>query len=156
MSRYRWTILALGTAALSGLPPEFRPPFARGEDVPTRCRVVIAAAIGLGSFHRDPADWGPGAVMALWPRTVAHVICGSLGYATPSLAARILADAKARRPSYCEWIDSCYARDAHRAVQHCVRGRHGHRGIMAEYRNAIALVRRAVNSGKEPVFASWF
>ena len=44
----------------------------------------------------------------------------------------------------------------HAAVAACVRRRHGHRGPMAEYRHALALVREAVESGREPLLASWF
>ena len=32
--------------------------------------------------------------MKRWPRLCAHIICESVGYATPALAARIVMDAK--------------------------------------------------------------
>jgi len=95
-------------------------------------------------------------VMSRYPRITAHVIAESLGYATPTTAASIVAAAKERRPHYCEWIDACYGNDALRAVQDAIRSRHYHTGYMAEYRLARALVDRAVETGKEPELGSWF
>ena len=43
-------------------------------------------------------------VMRRWPRLTAHLIASSLGYATPTCAARILKDAKEGRENWCEWI----------------------------------------------------
>lgn len=94
--------------------------------------------------------------MARYPRITAHVICHSLGYATPSCAARILMDAKEGRENWCEWIFSCYGRDPKPAVRQAIHGRHGHRGYMAHYPQALAIVRRAIDTGREPEFASWF
>jgi hypothetical protein len=95
-------------------------------------------------------------VMRRYPRISAHIIAESLGYATPTRAALILRDAKHRQQNWCEWIYSCYQCDALRAVQDAIRNRHSHRGYMAEYAQARALVERALRSGDEPVFASWF
>lgn len=94
--------------------------------------------------------------MARYPRVTSHVICQSLGYATPSCAARILSDAYNRRENWCEWLDACYNHDAVRCVRDSIRGRHGHHGYMADYSVARALVRRATDTGREPEFASWF
>jgi len=91
-----------------------------------------------------------------WPRIVAHVIADSLGYATPSLAARIVADATNRSPNHCEWVDACFHGDAKSAVGRAVRRRHRHRDFMASYPNALYLVRQYVLTGDEPLFASWF
>ena len=146
---------SLADQAMLKLPVEVRPPI-RGSFRPTESRVVIAAAVGIGVLPTHPADWGPRVVMALWPRTVAHVIARSLGYATPTTAALILSDARARRPNWCEWIDACHDRNAHQAVTSCVRGRHGHRGSMADHTRAFALVKQANASGREPALASWF
>ena len=90
-----------------------------------------------------------------YPRIVAHVICHSLGYATPTLAADIVAKARNRGPQYCEWIYCCYKADPRPAVTDAIRNRHGHRGYMAEYGQAKALVRDALAAGREPIFASW-
>ncbi len=95
-------------------------------------------------------------IMKRYPRVVAHIIAESLGYATPTNASRILNDAKHRRENWCEWIYSCYGRDPLPAVRASIRNRHHHRGYMAEYKLAKALVDRAVQAGDEPLLASWF
>lgn len=94
--------------------------------------------------------------MKQYPRITAHIICESLGYATPSCAARILKDAKEGRPNYTEWVWSSYRGDPAPVVHHSIRNRYAHHGYMAEYRLAMALVERAARTGDEPVFASWF
>ena len=94
--------------------------------------------------------------MKRYPRITAHIIAQSLGYATPSCAARILKDAREGRENCCEWIYSCYSKDPLPAVRDSIRNRHHHRGFMAEYKLAYALVRRAIETGDEPLFASWF
>ena len=100
---------------------------------------------------RTPEDY-------LWryPRVCAHIICHSLGYAAPTTAARILMHAHRGEPDYCEWIWSCYGTDAKRAVQGAIRARHSHQGYMADFDLAYALVRRAAETGDEPLFGSWF
>lgn len=95
-------------------------------------------------------------VMRRWPCLTAHVICESLGYATPSRAAHILLDAAHGRENWCEWIYSCYNKNPMKAVKNAILTRHYHKGYMAEFRQAYALVRRAMDTGEEPVFASWF
>lgn len=94
----------------------------------------------------------------LWryPRICAHIICESLGYATPSSAAAILKDAKEGKENWCEWIASCYGCDPRIPVRNAIRDRHTHKGFMAEYKHAKALVDRANQMGEEPLFASWF
>jgi len=94
--------------------------------------------------------------MRCYPRLTAHVIAESLGYATPSRAAAIIKDAREGRKNYCEWIDACYGGDPLPAVKNAIRNRHTHSGFMAEYKLALALVRKALETGDEPVFASWF
>jgi len=94
--------------------------------------------------------------MKRYPRITAHIIAESLGYATPSCAARILKDARERKENYCEWIDACYGGDPLPAVKNAIRNRHTHRGFMAEYKLALALVRRSLETGDEPLFGSWF
>ena len=94
--------------------------------------------------------------MKRYPRVVAHIISESLGYATPTTAARILGDAKHRQENWCEWIYSCYGCDPLPAVQAAIRNRHHHSGYMAEYKLAKALVDRSLQAGDEPLLASWF
>jgi hypothetical protein len=101
-------------------------------------------------------EYTPGQIMQRYPRITAHIICESLGYATPSCAARILKDAKEGRENWCEWIYSCYDRDPRKAVQNAIRNRNIHEGYMAEYKLALALVKKALETGDEPIFASWF
>lgn len=94
--------------------------------------------------------------MRRYPRITAHIITESLGYATPSKAALILKDAKEGRENWCEWVYSCYNCNSRIPVQHAITRRHRREGFMAEYRHAYALVRRALDTGEEPIFASWF
>lgn len=94
--------------------------------------------------------------MKRYPRITAHVIAESLGYATPSCAARILKDAREGRKNYCEWIYSCYGGDPLPAVKNTIRNRHTHEGFMADYKSALGLVRHAIETGEEPLFGSWF
>ena len=91
-----------------------------------------------------------------YPRLCAHVIAESLGYATADLAAKILKDAKARQDNYCEWIWACYDGDPGRAVTRAIERRHHHRGYMASYPDALAIVRQQFETGEGPLFASWF
>jgi len=95
-------------------------------------------------------------VMIRWPRIVAHLICHSLGYATPSCSARIILDYKQGRENWCEWIYSCYDRQPKPAIEWAIKNRHTHHGYMADYGYAYALVMRAIEQGKEPELASWF
>jgi hypothetical protein len=94
--------------------------------------------------------------MKRYPRITAHIIAESLGYATPSCAARILKDSREDRKNYCEWIYSCYDGDPLSAVKNAIKNRHYHKGFMAEYKAALGLVKRAIETGEEPDFASWF
>jgi hypothetical protein len=94
--------------------------------------------------------------MNRYPIITAHIIAESLGYATPSCAAQILKDARERKINYCEWIYSCYNADPMPAVRNAIKHRHYHKGFMAEYKTALALVNHAIKTGDEPLFGSWF
>lgn len=94
--------------------------------------------------------------MRRYPRIIGHIIAESLGYATPTTAARIGLDGLHGRENWCEYIYSCYNRDARACLRRAIRFRHHHKGYMAEYKLAKKLVDRYLNEGKEPVFASWF
>jgi len=94
--------------------------------------------------------------MKRYPRITAHIIAESLGYATPSCAARILKDAREGRENCCEWIYSCYDRNPLRAVQDSIKRRHYHKGYMSDYKRAYALVKQTIDEGIEPFFGSWF
>ena len=94
--------------------------------------------------------------MERYPRITAHIVAESLGYATPSCAARILKDAREGRENYCEWVYSCYTTDPLKAVKDAIRNRHYHTGLMADYRRALGLVKRSIETGQEPLLGSWF
>jgi hypothetical protein len=96
------------------------------------------------------------AVARRYPRVVGHLICHSLGYATPATAASIVFDAIRGRQNWCEWIACCYHGDPAPAVRRAISGRHGHRGYMAHYPAAKALVDHYNKTREEPMFASWF
>jgi len=59
-------------------------------------------------------------IMKRYPRITAHIIAESLGYATPTCAARILKDAREGNENYCEWIYCCYNRNSLKAVQNAI------------------------------------
>jgi hypothetical protein len=80
----------------------------------------------------------------------------SLGYATPTAAAIIGLDGLYGKENWCEWIYSCYDRNAREALKRSIQHRHGHNGFMAEYKLAKRLVDIAIEQEKEPLFASWF
>jgi hypothetical protein len=94
--------------------------------------------------------------MARWPRLTAHVICESLGYATPSRAARIINDATEGRENWCEWVYACYQGNARAVIENTVTRRHTHRGYMSDYFRALTIVASTLNGQEEPKFASWF
>ena len=101
------------------------------------------------------------AALRRWPRLCAHVICRSLGYATPNLAARILVAVKKNEPCYCEWLGACYkpAYNPVPCVQEAIRHRHSHRVYMADYGQALAIVKAELDGLRtDPLcqFASWF
>jgi hypothetical protein len=91
-----------------------------------------------------------------YPRICAHIIAESLGYAVPIVAAIILKDSRESGRNNCEWVASCYGGDAKAVVSDSIRHRHHHKGPMAEYDHAIAIVRRQLETGDSPVLASWF
>ncbi len=91
-----------------------------------------------------------------WPRVTAHLISESLGYATPDVAAFIIRDGLIGRRNWCEWIDACYQGDARRAMRNAITNRHHHRGYMADYRQALSIVRHVNAGNKGPDLASWF
>lgn len=95
-------------------------------------------------------------VLKRYPALTAHLIAESLGYATPSCSANIILDAIHGRKNWCEWIYSCYNRNPLPAVQGAISHRKTHEGYMAEFKYAYAIVKKARETGQEPLFASWF
>ena len=94
--------------------------------------------------------------MRRYPRVTAHIIAESLGYAPPTRAARIGLDGLHDRENWCEWVYSCYGGNARAVLENSIRSRHGHKGYMAEYKLAKALVDKSLETGYEPTFAAWF
>jgi len=98
----------------------------------------------------------PAEFIRKYPRTTAHIISESLGYATPSTAGRIGLDGLHGRENYCEWIASCYRGNARECLERSIRNRHSHEGFMADYRLAQRLVDHYLETEEEPLLASWF
>ena len=86
-------------------------------DTGARCRRVPVAEMAAQD------------ALSRWPRICGHVICHSLGYATPTTAASIVLAAARREKHHCEWIHACYQGDPLPAVRRAIMGRHGHRGF---------------------------
>lgn len=123
------------------------------EDVRARMSEArLKARRGLN--HQRPER--PDDLIILYPRLTAHVICRSLGYATPTTAAYIVYDAHRRRQNFCEWIHSCYGGDPLPAVREAVARRQSHKGYMADYVQAMGVVLSQALNGCRPEFASWF
>jgi hypothetical protein len=114
-----------------------------------------------------PQTWGE--VMQRYPCLVGHMICVSLGYFTPQSAAGALLAYIEGRPYSCEWFthmggmykgewpsDEKLLQVGKEVVEQAFRGRHHHKGYMAHYPQAKALMDHVRGGGKGPVFASWF
>jgi len=95
-------------------------------------------------------------IMKKYPLITSHIIAESLGYASPSCAARILKDASYGEKNHCEWIYSCYASEPRGAVLDAIRNRHYHQGFMSDYKLAHSMVKRAIETRQEPLLGSWF
>ena len=121
------------------------------------CRTCCALEDSLtGPCTKGRESMSTEGILARYPALVAHIIADSLGYACPSTAAAILRDAIQKKENWCEWIYTCYGRDPRKMLKSCIRNRHHHKGYMAEYKRALALVLRKIYDGSEPSFASWF
>lgn len=115
----------------------------------------------------------PGAeeVLYRWPRVVAHLICESLGYFTPTAAARAILAAKKGEPFYCEWYnhiasshgpfdDENQWRDkmveiTRRVLSTSIENRRYHNGYMSDFSLAMDLIKKELE-GRGPLFSSWF
>lgn len=91
-----------------------------------------------------------------YPNIVAHIICASVGYATPTTAAYIIKDYREGRQNFCEWVYSCYDANPRIPVERAIRFRHSHIGFMRSFKKAKAITREAITNNKEPLLASWF
>lgn len=113
-------------------------------------------------------------VLQRLPCLVAHLIAESLGYFTPQSAANAIAYCTKGEAFFCEWYydwaskrfangnTKCAdVRDTVRevgelALHNASQRRSRHRGPMAEFKRALALVCHVRQGGEGPVFASWF
>jgi len=124
-----------------------------------RVRWLMASLPGLIDAERwmrpYPQYIDADTVLAKHSRLVAHVICESLGYATPQVAASIIAAAYREDAHYCEWINHCFRDDPRPAVKRAIQYRHDHKGFMADYPRAKAITDQA-RQGNHPLLASWF
>lgn len=110
-------------------------------------------------------------VLRRYPRLTAHLICQSLGYFTPLSAANAICAHLEGRAFSCEWYSHmCSCRgmglfheqtllDVGRdTLRRAFEGRHRHKGYMAEYQHALALVKAELaEKGKTSgMLAAWF
>ena len=110
-------------------------------------------------------------VLQRLPSLVAHLICESLGYFTPEAAANAIAYYTRGEPFFCEWYHDWASKRSRKtnadmrdtvrevgklAIQNAVSRRRHHRGPMAEFRRALAIVLHVRQGGESPLFASWF
>ena len=65
-------------------------------------------------------------------------------------------DALNGRENWCEYVYTCFNRDARACLEKAIRNRHWHSGPMAEYRLARRIVDDYNETGRQPFFASWF
>ena len=134
---------------------------------------VVTVSRDLGERWTGPANrpMSREQVLQRWPRLVAHMICESLGYFTVQSAATALAHYKAGKSYACEWYShQCHCRGkgffdeetllqvGRAVVLGAIRGRSSHHGYMAEYQQAIALVRAELKQRgiTSDMLASWF
>jgi hypothetical protein len=113
-------------------------------------------------------------VLQRLPCLVAHLIAESLGYFTPEGAANAVAHYTEGEAFFCEWyydwaskrlrsgntkcpdLRSTIKEVGELAIQNAFKRRHHHRGSMADFKQALALVRHVRQGGEGPTFASWF
>lgn len=111
-------------------------------------------------------------ILQRWPTLTAHLICESLGYMTPDHATLALLQYQRNAPHHCEWywamngfeqgraLGEDFDRDLlginRQVIQKSIIRRHDHKGYMAEYKRALAIVKRQTHTGERPMLASWF
>lgn len=103
-------------------------------------------------------------VLQRYPCLVGHMICHSLGYFTPQSAAGALLAYIQEERFACEWYVHQAGGYNHekllqvgrQMVARSFRSRRHHKGYMAHYPQAKALVEHVRGGGEGPIFASWF
>ena len=123
---------------------------------------MTTAAKTTENTPRENAPRSLDDIIGRYPALTAHMICESLGYFTPRAAANAILQHQRGEPHYCEWyIDAAgwsgeeLVKFGRKTVERAFRRRRGHRGYMAEYARARALVEQE-RKGKTPImFSSW-
>ena len=100
--------------------------------------------------------------MARYPRLTAHLVCESLGYFTPTTAALAIRDHQIGRENHCEWYSHMTRYGGNileigaQTIGQAFRRRQTHRGYLAHYPRAQALVEHELrNRGETRAFSSW-
>lgn len=111
------------------------------------------------------------AALRRYPRLISHMICESLGYFSPLVAANALAHHINGTTFACEWYchmcqcrgkglfhDETLLEIGRDVVKNAFERRHRHKGPMAEYEQALALVQaeRHAAGATAGMLASWF
>lgn len=91
-----------------------------------------------------------------YPNIVSHIICASLGYATPTTAAYIIKDYGEGKQNFCEWVYSCFNANPKTPIERAIKFRHSHKGFMQDFKTAKAITKEAIENNREPLLASWF
>ena len=128
---------------------------------------MTAAAKTTENTPREstPRENAPGSIddiIGRYPALTAHMICESLGHFTPRAAANAVLQHQRGEPHYCEWyIDAAgwsgeeLVEFGRRTVERAFRHRRNHRGYMAEYARARALVEQERRGAAPIMFSSW-
>ena len=130
-----------------------------GNSIKATIRTLMPLEQAIGKTYQEISEFHqPAWYLRRYPRLCAHLICTSLGYATPLLAADIVKSAHESEPHFCEWIHACYNGDPRPPTAEAFKRRHSHKGYMSEYDHARALVDAVNEKGDQPsgMLASWF
>ena len=101
-------------------------------------------------------------VIKRYPNITAHLICQSLGYFSPMAAANAIANHINGLETCCEWYIHMYdgkrtmLEIGHDMISQAISRRRHHRGYMADYRIARAMVKTTIDDPRQsPIFQSW-
>ncbi len=109
-------------------------------------------------------------VMKRYPRITSHLIAHSLGYFSPRSAANAVLSYINGRGFWCEWYmhmasfcegqdrDAIIKQVGRDTLKRAIEFRHTHKGFMASYRQARAIIEAEIKDLNDPMicFASWF
>lgn len=77
----------------------------------------LREALTAGVLPNEISEWPDTVILMLYPRMCAHIICGSLGYASADKAARMLGAAHDFHPAYNEWAYDTAIRSYEKTVE---------------------------------------